>query len=210
VALTNLVMNRFQGQGRLLGIKDTLTIPSIIGMVHPQRPVTAEDRNLLQDGRDLTAFGSDFEAKFPDAAREVEMAGECYANGLATACVFHLMRSIEIGLRAVAASLEIKMKERDRNWGTLLDRIKAELDQRRAVTSPNQIDATETKFYRSILASFSAFKTAWRNPTMHHEYDYSTDEARNVFISVRDIMKTLASRMNERGERAIIEANMDS
>jgi hypothetical protein len=94
VALTNLVMNQFQEQGRRLGIKDTLTIPSIAGMLYPESSRRPRGHHLSQEARSLAAFGANFEIRFPAAANEVEQAGGCYAHGFGTACVFHLMRAM--------------------------------------------------------------------------------------------------------------------
>jgi DNA-binding Lrp family transcriptional regulator len=70
-ALTQLVMNRLQ---TLHGIIDTLTIPTIAGMVYPEgRP---KRHRLAGD------FGTDFEKKFPRAAHEVSLASKAYAANL--------------------------------------------------------------------------------------------------------------------------------
>jgi hypothetical protein len=47
-------------------------------------------------------FGADFELKFPLAVYEVEESGKCIALSRDTASVLHLMRVMEIGIRAVA------------------------------------------------------------------------------------------------------------
>ncbi len=44
---------------------------------------------------------------FPSAIPEFKRAGRCFAYGENTACVFHLMRVVDLGLRAVAASLTV-------------------------------------------------------------------------------------------------------
>ncbi len=48
------------------------------------------------------AFGVEVTTKFPTASADIEEAGNCYAVGRNTACVFHLMRVMEIGIRALA------------------------------------------------------------------------------------------------------------
>ena len=42
-----------------------------------------------------------------DSGPELEAAGRCHAYGQNTACVFHLMRVVDYGLRLVARSLGI-------------------------------------------------------------------------------------------------------
>jgi hypothetical protein len=45
---------------------------------------------------------------FPSIAAEVEDGVDCYALGHNTACVFHMVRVAEIGLRAIARERGIK------------------------------------------------------------------------------------------------------
>jgi hypothetical protein len=76
-----------------------------------------------------TLFGKDFETKFPSALFEADEAAKCMAFALHTAAVFHLMRCMEIGIRAVAMSLDIPNPTgRNRNWGNILNDIKAAMD----------------------------------------------------------------------------------
>jgi hypothetical protein len=76
-------------------------------------------------------FGPDFAAKFPaQGAFELDEAAKCIAFGRQTAAVFHLMRLMEIGIRAVARCLNIPDPTRaaDRNWGAILREIKNDFD----------------------------------------------------------------------------------
>jgi hypothetical protein len=47
-------------------------------------------------------LGDAVTAKFPDAVVEIRNAGNCLAVGCSTAAVFHLMRVVEFGLRALS------------------------------------------------------------------------------------------------------------
>src|SRR5262245_12085022 len=65
-------------------------------------------------------FGGDFADKFKTmGAFELDEAAKCFALGRPTACVFHLMRIMEIGIRALANSLQIPdpAKPAEKNWG---------------------------------------------------------------------------------------------
>jgi hypothetical protein len=145
-------------------------------------------------------FGSDFEMKFPSAMYEVDEAGKCLALGRPTACVFHLMRVMEIGVRAVARCLKIPdpIKPGDRNWGEILRRTKEAMDFRTktgAWTSPKH-----KEFFETAYVSLDAVRAAWRNTTMHVENKYASDEAEHILLSVRVFMKTLSSQMDEEGK----------
>jgi hypothetical protein len=75
-------------------------------------------------------FGSDFEANFKTGGVfELDEAAKCLAFGRPTAAVFHLMRVMEIGIRALARCLAISdpVKPAERNWGKILERIWVEL-----------------------------------------------------------------------------------
>jgi hypothetical protein len=55
-------------------------------------------------------FGADAAAKFPEANKEIRQAGNVYAIGSYTACVFHLMRAVEHGARALVKGLRVTKK----------------------------------------------------------------------------------------------------
>jgi hypothetical protein len=44
--------------------------------------------------------------EFPEANKEIILAGNCYATGNYTACVFHLMRAVEIGAKAMVCAMK--------------------------------------------------------------------------------------------------------
>src|SRR5205085_5356579 len=53
-------------------------------------------------------FGQEVATKFPQANKEIKEAGNCYATGNYTASVFHLMRAVEHGARALVKRLKIR------------------------------------------------------------------------------------------------------
>jgi hypothetical protein len=145
-------------------------------------------------------FGTGFESSFPSAAYELDEAGKCLALGRPTASVFHLMRIMETGIKAVARCLGMPDPTRpaERNWGLILKNIKGEIDARNAQQQwVNQLDR---EFFESSYASLDAVRVAWRNTTMHVENKYSPDEAEHVFAAVRGFMKQLVSRCDEQGQ----------
>jgi hypothetical protein len=146
-------------------------------------------------------FGKEFEDKFAThGIFELDEAGKCLALSRGTAAVFHLMRIMEIGIRAVAKSLGISdpIKPSNRNWHQILKSIKEESDARLARKAWK--DLSDKEFFESAYVSLDAVRVAWRNPTMHIENKYTPDEAEQVFLAVRGFMKKLASRMDENGQ----------
>jgi hypothetical protein len=146
---------------------------------------------------DFGTFGSEFEALFPTAIYELDEAGKCLALSRATGAVFHLMRTMEVGIRAVSRRLKIDdpTKDAEKNWAVIIRKIKGEIDRLSARGKWN-----DKQFFLEVYASLDAVRTAWRNPTMHVETKYTDDEAEHIFIAVRGFMKKVYARMDERGK----------
>ena len=53
-------------------------------------------------------FGDEVWHGFPSARADIREAGNCLATGCNTAAVFHLMRAVEWGLRALATDLGVR------------------------------------------------------------------------------------------------------
>ena len=145
-------------------------------------------------------FGVEVEAEFPSAAFEIDEAGKCYALERSTACVFHLMRTLEIGIKAASKCLSIPdpVKDADRNWGAMLRKFKDEMDRRNTV--PHWARTSDREFFAEIYVSLDAVRNVWRNATMHVENKYTPEEAEHILGAVRGFMRKLASRMDEQGQ----------
>ncbi|MEJ7811179.1 MAG: hypothetical protein WKG32_12270 [Gemmatimonadaceae bacterium] len=135
--------------------------------------------------------------KFPSAAFDMEEAGKCLALGRHTASVFHLMRVLEAGLRALGASLGDAKLDADANptWERILARGNAELLKTADKRSPEW--RAKQDFYAEALASLRAVKTAWRNPTMHVRGVYDEERTLDIFQAVRGLMRHLATELHE-------------
>ena len=126
-------------------------------------------------------FGSEFAAKFQTGGIfELDEAAKSLALGRPTAAVFHLMRLMEIGIRSVSRCLGIPdpLKPADRNWGSILKEIKADIDAHGGHKAiQNMGDLRRSGFFESVYVSLDAVRVAWRNTTMHAENKYTDDEA---------------------------------
>jgi hypothetical protein len=149
---------------------------------------------------DEPLFGPDVDLKFPSAAADIEEAGSCLALGRSTAAVFHLMRVMEVGLRALNACIGLSHPTgSDRNWGQMLSAMKKEMDLR-AQNGNAGWKSGDKQLFSELHGSLDAVRSAWRNQTMHIERRYDDDEAEHVFLMVRQFMKRLASRSDENGD----------
>lgn len=157
------------------------------------------------DGNDLNyvlptdpIFGHSVEISFPSASFDIEEAATCYGLGRDTASVFHLMRAVETGLRAIAASLGLPDPTGSgRNWGQMSGAIKAECDHRSA--SGGWASSDDRTFYNEVYASIDSVRVAWRNTTMHVEKRYTHDEAEQILAVTKGFLKKLAERIDESG-----------
>ena len=133
-------------------------------------------------------------------AFELDEAAKCLALGRATACVFHLMRLMEIAVRAVARCLNIPdpIQPADRSWGAVLKKVRGGIDAKWSTVAARLAGDGET--FDSLYASLDAVKNPWRNSTMHPANKYTLEEAEHVFAAVRGFMMKLADRCDENGD----------
>jgi predicted RNA-binding protein with RPS1 domain len=142
--------------------------------------------------RNRALFGDAVNDVFSGAASDIENAGTCYALEVYTACVFHLMRVVEQGLRALAETLSIGFEVE--SWGRVIDQIEAAIkaiDQE--PKSPDKIE--KQLFYSEAAAQFRYFKNAWRNHAMHAKQTYDEDQAKKIMANVREFMVYLATTL---------------
>jgi hypothetical protein len=121
-------------------------------------------------------LGFDFEKKFPThGAFELDEAAKCMALGRSTATVFHLMRIMEAGIRAIAQCLNIPdpIKPSERNRVKMLESIKRQAASR-TKGNPPWVSASDKNIFESAHASLDAVRVAWRDPTMHVENKYTS------------------------------------
>jgi len=157
-----------------------------------------DEKNLYSPTEPL--FGKQVDKAFPSASFEIDEAGKCRALGRNTASVFHLMRLMEICIKAAAACLGVPPPTTgsDRNWGVILKKIKDAVDAKNSAKS--WVNPTDKALFADIYASADAVRVAWRNATMHVENKYTAEEAEHIFSAVRALTKKLASRMDENGD----------
>ena len=151
-------------------------------------------------------FGPAVADGFHDAADDIEEAGNCLAMNRGTATVFHLMRVLEVAIKAIGASLNIpdpvKVKESDRNWGKMLgDKdlqvgIWAELHKRKKQADPAWTQEISA-FYQDVYTDLCAIRTAWRNPVMHVEGTYAPERAQHIFNLIKGFMQHLVERVRQ-------------
>ena len=145
-------------------------------------------------------FGEDVFTAFPSARKDIKESGNCFATELHTACVFHLMRVAEYGLRALAFDRRVTIpKGRPIELATWDDIIKELEKAEEAIRNYPQTLARESQyeFYHGALMQYRRFKNLFRNRVSHTRDAYAEAEAKLAFDSVREFMGILALRISE-------------
>lgn len=152
-------------------------------------------------------FGERVGFRFPEASKEIAMAGDCYAIEAYTACVFHLGRAVEIAARVMVSVLKVKKELKGfkgqvipvelATWEQLLSALQKGVDAKQANigTSVRRKDTYE--FYHQAMSQFRHFKDAWRNKMSHKRRTYQAGETKDIMDNVRQFMVHVAQRLSE-------------
>jgi hypothetical protein len=143
----------------------------------------------------------------PESQTDIHDAIECYALEQNTASVFHLMRTVEWGLRAFCYHLGFKnvrstIKKTGKvevtpieysTWEGILSqlrgRITDKLNRVRRGVRKQQLQ----EFYNSAVSEVEAFKDAWRNHVMHTRRVYTAEDAQAIMAHVKRFMSLLVT-----------------
>jgi hypothetical protein len=157
-----------------------------------------EKLNFFDAGSVL--LGEPTASRFPSVLFDVEEASRCLCLARPTACVFHCMRMIEIGVRSLAKKLAIPdpTKPAERNWGVILSAIKAAIDSR--YPTSRRMHGSEGAFLEETYVTLDAIKNPWRNATMHVDTVYTEAEAFHILNCSAIFVRKIANVINESGE----------
>lgn len=141
-------------------------------------------------------FGQEVNDKFRDAIYDIKEAGNCYAHGTYTACVFHLMRALEIALHKLATDLGVTFPTalELENWQNIIEKIESAMRDREKQLPKGAQKSEEMQYYSEAAKEFRYFKDAWRNHVSHSRVDYEIHDATKIMEHVREFMRHLASK----------------
>ncbi|MHB8589890.1 MAG: hypothetical protein ACYDA0_13740 [Candidatus Dormibacteraceae bacterium] len=143
---------------------------------------------------DKTPFGQEVVDKFPSSLADIDEANRCLVFSRYTACVFHLMRVVEIGVKALGARLAIDTTHKP-GWETILKKAHGQMSLPNDKKDPDWIK--DEDFLSDAITMLTAVKTAWRNPTMHIEKTYTPEHAERIYDAVKGFMQQLATKLHE-------------
>src|ERR1700682_4885297 len=128
---------------------------------------------------EIIQFGFDTQAEFVKA-------GDCYALGMHTASVFHLMRIVDAGLKSAAKSLGIRYSTD--SWNAVGTKIRGEMEKK---YPDKTVDWRQKEpLYAELLTDIGAIGKAHRNPALHDlKVNYAEEEAQYLLTVVEAFIK---------------------
>ncbi len=176
------------------------------------------EREFYRLDRDRAAYfnksqlwGDAVDAAFPSARFDIQESGNCLATNRETAAVFHLMRTVEWGLRALCVSLgfrklRIRFKRSGRTsyvpieyleWEKILDQLNDLVDAKLIKMRKGPGKQKLQEFYYPALQDIRAIRDAWRNHVMHTRAQYTKEDSTAIYSHVKRLMMGLASEVKE-------------
>ena len=150
--------------------------------------VQADDVKLY--GND-TLFGKSVVAKFKKATEDIKNAGNCLALGQPTACVFHLMRAMELAVRQLAGrpymNITITPRTTWRQITGAMDKKIAKMDD------ATMREKNKKEKWEESRANLHHVGSVWRNSTMHPAKTYTPRQAHDVLDACRVFMNGLCA-----------------
>ena len=136
-------------------------------------------------------------ARFKSAANEIYTARRCFAVAQWTACVFHLMRACETGIKALYKTLKIPAPKLSDSWGNLLK----PMDEQLKKNPPDRYGewAKQPDFFDHATNDVRAIKRAWRDTTMHVETNYDESNARKALDAVTSFFVHVSEKLDQDG-----------
>ena len=134
-------------------------------------------------------FGPAVAKKFKAATADIENAGNCLAVGQATACVFHLMRAMEIAVRQLGKRLKVTITPQT-TWRQMTGNMDPKIKAMPEATERQKKKKNDWEAARSNLHHVGS---VWRNNTMHPAASYTQSQARDVINAVRVFMNGLCA-----------------
>jgi hypothetical protein len=145
---------------------------------------------------------------FPSARSEIDAGVDCYALEHNTACVFHMMRVAEHGLRALARSLRVSFPKSGTpiewaQWQDLIDQIRSEGKKAADALPKGPKRDAARDFYSGAVHHFEGLKDKYRNAVMHLRASYDELDALRAITQVRDFMNGLSVKIGEKTRQPI-------
>jgi hypothetical protein len=134
-------------------------------------------------------FGAMVAKKFPSAKEDIKNAGNCLALGQPTACVFHLMRAMEIAVRQLSKRLKVTITPQT-TWRVMTGNMDPKI---KAMPDATQRQKQKKNDWEAARTNLHLVGSVWRNNTMHPATSYTQSQALDVMNAVRVFMSGLSA-----------------
>jgi hypothetical protein len=141
---------------------------------------------------------ADTQTAFPQAKDDVRDAIECYALDKHTACIFHLMRVSEHGLRKLARRLKVSLTDKGQkqpleyaDWDKVITGIKQKIGSVRSLAKGPKRER-QLRLWSEAADHCEYMKDNWRNAVSHTRKPYGSTEALLASERVHAFMNFLA------------------
>jgi len=139
------------------------------------------DRSEVQLYKKRGLFGTRVTKKFNAALDDIVNAGNCLAVQQPTACVFHLMRAMEVAVRKLSKRLNITITPQT-TWRQMTNEMDTKI---RAMPANTDAQRRKKNNWEAARINLHHVGSVWRNNTMHPAASYTRSEARHVFNATR-------------------------
>jgi hypothetical protein len=134
-------------------------------------------------------FGPEVVKKFKTAAPDIENAGNCLALEQGTACVFHLMRAMEVAVRQLGRRLNITITPQT-TWRQMTGQMD---DKIKKMPDATDVQKRKKNNWEGARANLHHVGSVWRNNTMHPATSYTPSQALDVLNASRVFMNGLCA-----------------
>jgi hypothetical protein len=134
-------------------------------------------------------FGDLVAKKFSKASADIANAGSCLALQQPTACVFHLMRAMEIAVRQLGKRLNVMITPQT-TWRQMTGSMDPKI---RAMPETTDRQKRKKNDWEAARANLHHVGSVWRNNTMHPATSYTQSQALDVVNAVRVFMSGLSA-----------------
>lgn len=169
-------------QSLLERIEDELDAQLLLCVSEEQAPYVLGEKQISNH---------DVNNAFPNATSDLGEAMFCFGFKRYTACVFHLMRSMESAVITVGDRFGVTTIDKNGStlsWAKIISNVKNAVD---VLPTGDERDR-----WQHILSLLYSVKEAWRNSTMHPKATYTGEEALEIYDAVRAFIRALAKEVS--------------
>lgn len=149
--------------------------------------------------RKSSLFGPSVHKSFPEAREDIKSAGTAFAVELYAACIFHLMRVAEYGLRELGRKLKVQLTDKSKgvpleysDWNKVISGVRLNLNAARSLPQGAK-KQRNLEMYSRAADHCEYMKDIWRNSISHARGSHSQPDALQAMEHVKGFMQLLAS-----------------